>query len=515
MIPRAPRLFGRDRDLAIVREAIDLGSAAIVGAPGVGKTELALHLAATSERQVVWVDVSSAWDGDEARAAIARELGIPLRTRDPAEGRAAIARSAAARGDLLFVLDGAETCLEEVCALSQLVRTLVVSRAPVEGAHSVEPLAAGAALELFLDRASLDPSRDERALAQRIVGLLGGYPAAIELAAPCSLRRLADTLDLDLDPGDPAVVQATIAWAIARLSPESRAALSKAAVFERPFSFGAFERVSPGTPFDVLTLLADAGLVRVSSRRAAMERMVRASALRDLDDEGFRHVLGLHASLMGDLALAALRAFEGEAPPRLPETADLQAAHATALVDPDLPKEKVGALALALVLPDPSRASIFDLDRLDATIGIAGATPFGGRVRGARAALARSLGRPTEAAQGFSALRELARSAGDRLLEARALLGLGDLALDAGAIDEALRHDEEALARGALDAPHLLAHVLPSLARGRRARGDLEDAVMLLERAIVAESHGGAPHARALLHVELARVRLDQGKPDE
>ncbi|MGZ5970186.1 MAG: AAA family ATPase, partial [Polyangiales bacterium] len=86
MIPRAPRLFGRDRDLAIVREAIDLGSAAIVGAPGVGKTELALHLAATSERQVVWVDVSSAWDGDEARAAIARELGIPLRTRDPADG---------------------------------------------------------------------------------------------------------------------------------------------------------------------------------------------------------------------------------------------------------------------------------------------------------------------------------------------------------------------------------------------------------------------------------------------
>lgn len=502
MIPRAPRLFGRDRDLAIVRAAIEEGSTAITGPAGVGKTELALHLAATSEREVVWASVDRAWDGDDVRATIARALGISLRTRDPEEGRAAIVRAASARSDILFVIDGAEACLEECFAFSRLARTLVVSRAPIDDAHAIDPLDGESAVEMFSALAGIEPGSSERARARRALSrVCDGSPAAIELLAGAGAIE-----DLDDD---------VIEWAIARLPEDARFALACAAVFERPFSFDGFERVSRGASSDVLTRLADARLVRVSSRTASMERMIRAAALASLDDDEHRALLSRHASFVADRALASLRAFEGESPTDPPEAEELHAAHATALVDPDLPRDRVCALALAMVLADPSRASIIELDRLDATIAVAEGAPLAGRVRIARAALARSLGRPSEASHGFHLLRELARASGERLLEARALLGLGDLALDAGLIDEALAHHEEALARGALDAPHLLAHVLPSLARGRRAHGDLDDAALLLERAIAAEGRGGAPHARALLHVELARVRLDQGRTGE
>ena len=56
--PRAARLFGRERVLAKIRQALAEGSAVtLVGAPGVGKTELALHVAAGG-RSAVFVDLS-------------------------------------------------------------------------------------------------------------------------------------------------------------------------------------------------------------------------------------------------------------------------------------------------------------------------------------------------------------------------------------------------------------------------------------------------------------------------
>jgi hypothetical protein len=413
VLPRAPRLFGRDRDLAIVRAAIDEGSSSIVGEAGVGKSELAMHLAATSEREVVWVDVSRAWDGDDARATIARALGIPLRTRDAEEGRAAIARAAAARGDLLFVVDGAEVCLPEVVAFSQLCRTLVVSRAKVDGAHVLEPLAPEHALSMFLACAGLEPSREERALLRLVLSHTGGHPATIELlSAAGSLRALDGVLERDS-------FSSIVEWAIERLPIDAREALARAAIFERPFRFEGFERVSRGASADVLARLADARLVRVTSRSVSIDRMVRSIALSSLDDEQHRELLALHAAFTAEQALAALRAFEGEEPSPEIDPRELEAAHLTALTGP-ASADATCALALALVLPDPSRASIFDLDRLDATIGMADKAPLAGRVRIARAALARSLGRPSEAAQGFSTLRALARDTGEGLLEARA-----------------------------------------------------------------------------------------------
>lgn len=187
----------------------------IVGAGGMGKTRLALEVArrqiASSERPVVWVELSPLASSDYLPAAVAAALGLATASQtDPAE----VVLEYLARRPVLLVLDSMEHLLAGAEYLSELLartselKVVVTSREHLnllgEWVFEIQGLAVraavpslregrapqgeGAAAMLFAQRAQqadvtfvLDDAR--RAAIDRICVLLGGMPLAIELAA--------------------------------------------------------------------------------------------------------------------------------------------------------------------------------------------------------------------------------------------------------------------------------------------------------------------------------------------
>jgi len=224
---RLATLLGRAEELAALAALVD-GHAlvSVVGAAGVGKTLLALHLLesrrAAYGQGVCWVDLSALQDGALVAPSIAAALGLSLGSGDALAALAA----ALAPLSLLLALDNAEHLLPEVARLAGAllaragtVCLLVTSQAPLklaaESVFRLGPLAvprqpvdaaeAGqwGALALFEARVRagdhhfrLNPSNVEtaRLLCQR----LDGCALAIELAAArvplLGLERLASSL---------------------------------------------------------------------------------------------------------------------------------------------------------------------------------------------------------------------------------------------------------------------------------------------------------------------------------
>jgi len=253
--PRTARLFGRERVLAEIREALAGGApVTLVGGPGVGKTEIALHLAATGgsreSSELVLVDLSSAREPGDVNALVAHTLDVRVGREPVANLRAALA----ARGSLL-VLDRCDFALSEASTLVAALAGVcpIVSTAPCplelpdERVIPIEPLGAeGSAL--FLARAerrggAFEPNARDRDAVRRIVDLCGGLPFAIELAAAVERAplRVCDELELVIDRDG--VLRDVVEWATGALDPNARQALAQASVFEGPFSIDAFEAV--------------------------------------------------------------------------------------------------------------------------------------------------------------------------------------------------------------------------------------------------------------------------------
>lgn len=206
---------GREREAGIVLGFLrrdDIRLVTLTGPGGVGKTRLALHVAARAAgprfAEVVAVDLAPARGADDALRAMLRASGAPDDGPDPGSRLASVIGGRR----VLLLLDNFEHLLAVAPRVADLLRAcprltvLATSRAPLrlsaEQEFPVQPLptpdpAAGlpfAALEaypavgLFVDRAArVRPdfalTADNAGAVAGICSLLDGLPLALELAA--------------------------------------------------------------------------------------------------------------------------------------------------------------------------------------------------------------------------------------------------------------------------------------------------------------------------------------------
>ncbi len=288
---------GRRRELAETRALLATGRLlTLTGAGGVGKTRVALRLAAQVRRTFpdgVWfVELASVNDPDLVARAVSASFGL----RDTDDPAAELARFLEDRS-LLLVLDNCEhlvpACAELVDRLLRAapgIRVLATSRhvLGVEGEHlyAVPPMPvddqAEDVVRLFADRAvAVVPDfRVDEGNCSWIVEIcrqLDGIPLAVELAAAWLRVLPLDGLLARLDnrlllrgrsttkASRQQTLEATVAWSYDLCSPEEQGLWARLSVFAGGFDLAAAEAVSDRP--DVLELLA--GLVDKSIVQSA------------------------------------------------------------------------------------------------------------------------------------------------------------------------------------------------------------------------------------------------------
>lgn len=339
--PPANSLIGREDEVAAILGHFERGDRLItlVGAPGVGKTRLALEVASRLDDKlrhgVCVVDMLDVSDPARVAARVARALGlVESETSDPARELLAHLEDQ----DLLLVLDNLEhlppaaPTIASWLAGARRLRVLATSREPLqlsrERRFEVGPLAVldfrdGTSLELlrrcpavalFVERLSkvrreFALTADNVAVVAAICTRLEGVPLAIELAAAngqlFTPAELLDRLDacLDLPVQGPVdgvphqrTMRATLQWSYDLLKPCDRALIAEVGVFAGGFSIEAAAEVCQrsGGDLDVaagLASLVGKSLLRArhdqrgSSRVTALES-IRQFALERLAQRG-------------------------------------------------------------------------------------------------------------------------------------------------------------------------------------------------------------------------------------
>lgn len=298
-LPRQTTSFvGRYEDLARVEALLDEGAlVTITGAGGIGKTRLALEVAAGRLNDVidgVWfVDLSSIANAGLIAGTILTSLGGELSAdREPLDDLLVYLE----KRDLLLVLDNSEHLVADVAAIvAQIVArcahvtVLATSRSPLdiaaERVYRLSSLEPSSAVQLFAERAraanpsfSLEP---HESVVAEICARLDGIALAIELAAArvrtMSVNTLASHLELRLLTGGrdrrprQQTMRALIDWSYDLLTDEERDALCRAAVFVRGFTLRSaivvFRRENDEwCVIDLLTSLVDKSLLIVEDR---------------------------------------------------------------------------------------------------------------------------------------------------------------------------------------------------------------------------------------------------------
>ncbi len=306
-------LIGRQQDLGQLAASVSRRPlTTVVGAPGCGKSALALRYAATAGqapgRRVVVVPLSDCRGSDALQE---RVLGACCPAGPPGDFEAVLA--ALHEGPTLLLLDDADHVAEAAAALVERlvrrcpwVRVLVTSREPLgvvgEAIHRVEPLALPAA-ELLetgglaalarTDSVALLCRRAEDACGFRLDAanasavaqlcrLLDGLPLALELAAACLRTMPIEDVVAGLDdrfmlltmvrrggPPHHRTLRACLEWSFERLAGPERAVLLRLAGLLEPVSYREVMARCAGGPVpapdlpSVVNRLVDMSLVSV------------------------------------------------------------------------------------------------------------------------------------------------------------------------------------------------------------------------------------------------------------
>jgi predicted ATPase/DNA-binding SARP family transcriptional activator len=279
--PRLPvsSFVGRDGDLAAVVDLLGRRRVVTVCGPGgVGKTRLALHVAATVAHRyddgVLVVELGSGGPDDVGPAVAA---ALRLASDDGALTERIVEVLAVRRQ--LVLLDNCEHVADEAAALAEgvaqgapAVDLLLTSREPlrVDGEHvvTIAPLAVDAAVTLLADRiAAAGEASPDAELLPELCRRLDGLPLALELAAgrvaTLGVHGLLGALD---DDGPIEVLRGgrrtaaarhrsladVVAWSHGLLDDPQRELFEQLAVFA-----GAVERAAVAAVCDEAEVLPD------------------------------------------------------------------------------------------------------------------------------------------------------------------------------------------------------------------------------------------------------------------
>jgi predicted ATPase/DNA-binding CsgD family transcriptional regulator len=385
-------LIGRSDEVVAVLGLLSDGITRLVtltGPPGVGKTRLALEVAARSAGRfadgVAWVDVGTLHDCRQVPGELARGLGL-----DAADGTRSAGSAVTAFDDreMLLVVDNYEHLLGAASAVGDLLdllpglRVLATSRQrlhllaeaeypvpplPSPGGAEIDDVAAVAgypAVQLLLARAPAHVTLNRRT-ARPLVDIclrLDGLPLALELAAArlrvftpgeLSFRLEHRTVQLTGGPTDAPgrhrTLTAAIAWSHELLPDAQRTVLRRLSVLDGEWDMAAAQAVC-GLPAAV-TL-------------AAVESLLDHSLLRRVPAEGSARFA----------MLTSIRDFAAEQLAAKDEPAETRARHAAHFAE-------VAAAWEASVGTDGENAAWADLDAVHPDLAAAFEQTLPGRTR--------------------------------------------------------------------------------------------------------------------------------------
>jgi predicted ATPase/class 3 adenylate cyclase len=562
---------GRERDVAGVRAIIGRSRlTTITGMGGLGKTRLALHVAAEVQDGFpdgVWlVELADVADPRLVAEAVAGVLGV---REEPAHAIADVLATHIARRTLLLVLDNCEHLLDEASTLAQRllragagVRILATSReplrapgesvyvlpalevpnlrAPFEPAFLMQNEAAG----LFVQRARAARADFELTVANApsvaaVCHRLDGIPLALELAAArvrtLSLDALADRLKdrfHTLKSGDRTAaarqqtLRALIDWSYELLEESERAVLAQLSVFAGGWTLESAEAVCEcGVPEDVLDLLerlVEKSLVihdAVAGRYRMLETVRQYAHERLVESGTASAVRSRHAGHFCALAAAAERGLIGA-----------ETAHWLQVLD----AERENILAVFARGSEPSAATIVRLQlavhlkrywlhrgllRLGLQVTVdaledCGDAPASERNAALFAAgqLEYLVGHHSQARRYLEESLALTRAAGDESSTAAVLQSLGMAAQGEGDLATARRHLEEAVrCAQAGSNPRRIAAAMNALGQLELEASNLEKAEPLLQAVATTSRDVGDEETLAIALLNIAMTRILRG----